>query len=106
MKEKKSSCIFSCNTKHISFYPFYIPVIYMLFRFCKDQIVGISGNGNLKILKYNLPYMFYLYLPKILAIIFIPIIKSRTKGDSHEVNRLSKQYHLVVIQKSKKKCFY
>jgi hypothetical protein len=77
----------------------------MIFRFCKDQLIGVDYPNNLKLLKYNLPYLFYLYLPKILAIIFIPIIKYKTKDDSHEANRITKNYHIVAIKKNKKKMF-
>ena len=50
--------------------------------------------------------MFYLYLPKILAIIFIPIIKYKTEGESHEENRMSKRYHYIAVQESKKKMIF
>ena len=103
MGESGAKCIFSCDIKNISFYPFLLPIIYMIFRFCKDQFINVSYPKNLKILKYNLPYLFYLYLPKLLSIIFIPIIKYKTEGDSHENNKLSKQYHIISIQKNKKK---
>ena len=103
MKENKSKCIFSCDSKKISFYPILLPIIYMIFRFCKDQFINVDYPKNLKMLKYNLPYLFYLYLPKILAIIFIPIIKHKTEGDSHESNRIAKNYHIVTIKKNKKK---
>ena len=92
MEGNKSKCIFSCNTKKISFYPFLLPIIYMSFRFCKDQLINIDYPNNLKMLKYNLPYLFYLYLPKILAILFIPIIKYKNGGDSYEANIISKKY--------------
>jgi len=105
MEGNKSKCIFSCNTKKISFYPFLLPIIYMSFRFCKDQLINIDYPNNLKMLKYNLPYLFYLYLPKILAILFIPIIKYKTGGDSHEANRITKKYHIITIENNKKKMF-
>ena len=106
MEENRQKCIFSCNTQKISFYPFLIPLIYMFFRFCKDQMINVSKPKNYKLLKYNLPFMFYLYLPKVLAIIFIPIIKYKTKSDSNEEIRLTKRYHVISIQKNKKKRFY
>ena len=49
--------------------------------------------------------MFYLYLPKLLSIVFIPIIKYRTKADSLEIEKVSRRYHKVTIQKSEKKMF-
>ena len=100
MKEYRSKSIFSCKTQKISFYPFLLPILYMFFRFCKDRIIQVSWPRNYKLLKYNLPYLFYLYLPKIFAIFFIPIIKYKTEGDS---NRSLKEYHVVSIQKNKRK---
>jgi hypothetical protein len=105
MEENKSKCIFSCNIKKFSFYPILLPIIYMIFRFCKDQLINVNYPENLNMLKYNLPYLFYLYLPKILAIIFIPIIKYKTKDRSNEANRVTKKYHIVTKEKSKKKMF-
>ena len=102
MEESKTKCIISCNTKHISFYPILLPIIYMIFRYYKDQFINVSYPKNLKILKYNLPYLCYLYLPKIFAIIFIPIIKHKTEGETHEGNRITKRYHYATVQKSKK----
>ena len=103
MKESKSKCIFSCDIKKVSFYPFLLPILYMIFRFCKDQFINVSYPKNLKILKYNLPYLVYLYLPKLLSIIFIPIIKYKTERDSLKYNKISKQYHIMSIQENKKK---
>ena len=103
MAESRTKCIFSCDIKKISFYPILLPIIYMIFRFCKDQFINVSYPKNLKILKYNLPYLFYLYLPKLLSIIFVPIIKYKTEGHSHEDNKISKQYHIISIQKNKRK---
>ena len=102
MERNRSKCIFSCNMQTISYYPFLLPVIYMIFRYYKDQFINVSYPKNLKMLKYNLPYLFYLYLPKIFAIIFIPIIKHKTEGESHEENRITKRYHYATVQKSKK----
>ena len=103
MEGTKAKCIFSCDIKKISFYPFLLPVIYMTFRFYKDRIIDSSYPRNVKNMKYNLPFLFYLYLPKIFAIILIPIIKYKTEGDSHEENRISKNYHVLSIQKNKRK---
>ena len=104
MKQSKSICI-SCNKGNISFYPILLPVIYMIFRFCKEQFINTYDQDNWKILKYNLPYLFYLYLPKIFAIIFIPIIKSKSEGDSHELNVSTKQYHIAAVKTKKKRMF-
>ena len=97
MEENKSKCFFSCNTQNVSFYPFLLPIIYMIFRYCKDNFINTSYPKNLKMLKYNLPYLFYLYLPKILAIIFIPIIKSKSDVDFTEEKNNKKMLLLIYI---------
>ena len=56
-------------------------------------------------MRYNLPYLFYLYLPKILAIIFIPIIKWKSGDDSHELNDSTKQYHIAPVKTKNKRVF-
>jgi hypothetical protein len=57
------------------------------------------------ILKYNLPYLFYLFLPKIFSFIFILIIKCNTKGESNSSNEniVVKNYHIAVEKRNKKK---
>ena len=75
----------------------------MFFRYCKDQIIEVSPPKNYKMLKYNLPCLFYLYLPKIFAIFIIPIIKYKTEGTEGDSNRVSKLYHVISIQKNKRK---
>jgi hypothetical protein len=105
MQENKPKSLFSCHTQKISFYPFLLPILYMIFRFCKDQMLNSTYPHNVKILKYNLPYLFYLYLPKIFAIIFFPIIRHQIKDDGNENNKMIKQYHINAIQNSKKHMF-
>ena len=102
-EHRRKKCIFSCYTQKISFYPFLLPILYMFFRYCKDQIIEVSSPKNYKMLKYNLPYLFYLYLPKIFAIFIIPIIIYKTKGTEGDSNRATKIYHVISIQKNKRK---
>ena len=105
-EHRRKKCIFSWYTQKISFYPFLLPILYMFFRYCKDQIIEASPPKNYKLLKYNLPYLFYLYLPQLFAIFIIPIIKYKTEGTEGDSNRATKIYHVISIQKNKKKCFY
>ena len=102
-EHRRKKCIFSCNTQKITFYPFLLPILYMSFRYCKDQIIEVSPPKNYKMLKYNLPHLFYLYLPKLFAIFFIPIIKYKTKDTEGYTNRFSKEYHVASIKKNKRK---
>ena len=56
-------------------------------------------------MKYNLPYLFYIYLPKLLSIIFIFITKKNTESEIHSVstNVTRKNYHLIKIKQYGKK---
>ena len=101
MDEKKS--YLSCNCKgkiHIAIFVF--PLSFILIRFLHDKIFLFARPKNtFKILKYNLPYLFYLYLPKLFSIIIILIIKSNIKSekalviDNNRATFASKNYHIV-----------
>ena len=65
MKEKKAKCV-SFNCKFISLYAFLLPILYIGIRYFHDEVFHLcKPKDSLKILKYNLPYLFYLFLPKI-----------------------------------------
>ena len=102
---KKQFCIsFSCHTK-LSIYPFLLPILFMIIRFFNDKVIELSKpEFKFKILKYNFPYLFYNYLPKILSIILIPIIKYNTSYSS-EHNTLSRRYHFIKESENRKKLF-
>ena len=103
---RKKSCI-SCDCKaKSSIYPFLIPILFFFVRYFHDKLFEESRPfWSFKILKYNLPYLFYLYLPKILSIILIPIIKFNTRGESDpsKQNIRLKNYHIISVNKNKKK---
>ena len=105
MKEKKSYISCNCKTK-CSFYTFLLPILFIIIRYFHDKFFELSKPYlSFKILKYNLPYLFYLYLPKIFSILLITIIKSNTKGESNnqEENIVLRKYHFIAITKNKKK---
>ena len=108
MKEKKSSC-FSCNCNckiHLSL--FLLPISFIIIRFMHDKLFLFASNlKSFKILKYNFPYLFYLYLPKIFSIIFVVITKSQIKSESNIVERYTttKNYHIMKINEYEKRMF-
>jgi uncharacterized membrane protein YeaQ/YmgE (transglycosylase-associated protein family) len=105
MSEKKSYITCDCKAKS-SIYPFLIPILFFFIRYFHDKLYEESRDvESYKILKYNLPFLFYLYLPKILSIILIPIIKFNTRGESDSVNQNIglKNYHIMSLNKNKKK---
>ena len=105
MNENKSLILCTCKTK-CSFYPFLLPILFMFIRYFHDKMIEESEPFlSYKILKFNLPYLFYLYLPKILSIILIPIIKLKLKSESNSPNEnLSfKNYHIFTKNKNRKK---
>ena len=105
MKENKSYISCNCKTK-ASIYPFLLPILILFIRYFHDKLFEESKPRiTYKILKYNLPYLFYLYLPKIFAIIFIPIIKFNTRSETNSENKntILKNYHIMIENESKKK---
>ena len=59
-------------------------------------------------MKYNLPLLFYYFLPKIFSIIFIIIVKFKTKEESSKValNKVTRRYHLLIKHDNKKKIIF
>ena len=109
MEERKSKCMsFNCNLK-LSYYAFFLPFLYIAIRFFHEKEFHLCDDEQtLKILKFNLPYLFYLFLPKIFSIIFIVIVKSNTKRESNPSNEnlVIRNYHITVEKGNKKKFFF
>ena len=109
MKQEKKLFI-SCNCKsNYSFYPFLLPIIFMVLRYIHDEIIELyEPKKSFKLLRYNLPYLFYLFLSKIFAIMLIHIIKFNTKreGDPNQNNVIIRNYHKNVINVKKKKFLF
>jgi Na+/melibiose symporter-like transporter len=80
----------------------------MITRFLYDKIIEEvkESNFNFRILKYDLPYLIYLNLPKIFSIFIIFIIKhnSKRKSDVNE-NNMERKYHIFVKSSNNKKFF-
>ena len=105
MNEKEPCIKCSCKSK-ISYYPFFIPILFMLIRYFQDLLFEITKPElSFKILRYNLPHLFYLHLPKVFSIFLISIIKLNTKGeaDSEEQNIVLRNYHIIARHKNRKK---
>ena len=102
----------SCNCKlKLSIYAFLLPFLFICIRFFRDESFEISEpRKSFKILKYNLPYLFYLYLPKIFSIICIFMVKSNAKVETNSSERTSslitKNYHINVEKEKRKKVLY
>ena len=109
MKEEKNHCII-CNLNSCSYiYAFLLPISCMCIHFFQDKMFEISKPENsFKMLKYNLPLLFYYFLPKIFSIIFIIIIKFTTKEESEtkEPNKLLRRYHFFITSENKKKIYF
>ena len=105
MNEKTSWIKCSCKSK-LSYYPFLIPVLFIFIRYFQDLLFEVTKPElSFKILRYNLPYLFYLYLPKVLSIFLIPIIKFNIKGEtsSEKKNIILRNYHFIVMHEKRKK---
>lgn len=99
----------SCDcTSKVSIYPFLMPIIFMIIRFLYDKIIeeAREDNFNFRILKYDLPYLIYLNMPKILTIFIIFIIKHNSKRQS-DVNGkyMERKYHIFVKSSNNRKLF-
>ena len=105
MNESKSLISCNCKTK-CAFYPFLLPILILFIRYFHDKMIEESKPPeNFKILKYNLPYLFYLFLPKIFSFILILIIKLKIRGENTnpEQNLQLKKYHIFTENKNRKK---
>ena len=106
MEENKSKFVtFNCQLK-LSAFAFLLPILYTIIRYFHDMEYYIcEPKKSLKILKYNLAYLIYLFLPKIFSFIFILIVKSNIKGESFssDENIVIKNYHIAAENRNKKK---
>ena len=105
MDEKKSlfSCYF-CSKFNISL--IILPISFLSIRFLHDKMYSYERpRGTFKIFKYNFPYLFYLYLPKIFSIILFLITKWRIKSEGSlvQTNLVTKNYHINKINVYEKK---
>ena len=83
-----------------------LPLTFVSIRFLHDKMFLFERPENTyKIFKYNLPYLFYLYLPKIFSIIlfFITKWKIKSEGALVQTNILTKNYHMIKINEYGKK---
>ena len=89
-----------------SAYAFLLPFLFIGIRYWNDENYHLcQPKGSLNILKYNLPYLFYIFLPKIFSFIFILIIKCNTKGETKSSNEniVVKNYHILIAKRNKQK---
>ena len=107
MDEKKSlfSCYF-CSKFNRSL--IILPISFISVRFLNDKIYRFQNpERSFKIFKYNLPYLFYLYLPKIFSIILFFITKWKTKNEGEgalvRTSVATKNYHIFKINEYEKK---
>mgnify|MGYP006873050704 CR=1 FL=1 len=108
--DKENSKFVSFNFKlKSSAYAFLLPFLFIAIRYCHDEVFHLNKpEESLKILRYNLPYLFYLFLPKLFSFIFILIIKSNTKGETNSLteNIIVKNYHIAVEKRNKIRSFF
>ena len=107
MVEKKSlfSCYF-CSNFNISL--IVLPISFISIRFLHDKMYFYQEpKASFKIFKYNLPYLFYLYLPKLFSIILFLITKWRTKNEGEgtlvRTSVAVKNYHIFKVNEYEKK---
>ena len=104
--EKKKSCITWNLNSNKYYYALFLPISCMFIHFFQELMIRQSKNTNhYKILKYNLPLLFYYFLPKIFSLFILIIIKSKTKGESsiEEQNKMIRRYHITIEKENRKK---
>jgi len=103
-KEPLFSCYF-CSKFNISL--IILPISFVSIRFLHDKMYFFQRpEKSFKIFKYNLPYLFYLYLPKLFSIILFFITKWKTRNEGTSLVRTSvaaKNYHILKISEYGKK---
>ena len=63
-----------------------LPISFLSIRFLHDKMFSYERPiASFKILKYNFPYLFYLYLPKLFSILVFLITKWKTKSEETQV---------------------
>ena len=86
-----------------------LPISFLSIRFLHDKMFCYERpRGSFKIFKYNFPYLFYLYLPKLFSIILFIITKWKIKseGTPDQTNLVTKNYHIIKINEYKKMILY
>ena len=107
MEEKKSCMKLNINSKTY-LYALFLPISCMFIHFFQELMIRKSKDTNhYKILKYNLPLLFYYFLPKIFSLFILLIIKSKSKGESNveEQNKLIRRYHISIKKENRKLLF-
>ena len=106
MEEQKTKFV-SFNFKlKLSYFAFLLPFLFIVMRYCRDEVFHrCKPSENLLTLKYNLPHLFYSFLPKIFSFIFILIVKFNTKRETSSSNKklVVKNYHIATEKRNKKK---
>ena len=105
--EEQNTKFVSFNFKlKLSYFAFLLPFLFIVIRYCRDEVFHrCKPREHLLTLKYNLPHLFYSFLPKIFSFIFILIVKFNTKRETVSSNEklVVKNYHIVTEKRNKKK---
>ena len=108
MKEKEKKHCIIINLNSLSYiYPGLLPISCMLIHFSQEMFVT-HNSESYKILKYNLPLLFYYFLPKIFSLIFIAIIHKKTENETliKKEEKVLRRYHFFIQSENKKKVFF
>ena len=84
--EEKTTCMKWNLNSYKYFYALFLPISCMSIHFFQELMIRKSENTNhYKILKYNLPLLFYYFLPKILSLFIL------------------RRYHITIEKENRKK---
>ena len=105
MKKKEKNHCLICNLNSSKYiYGALLAVSCMFIHFFQNKMFECSLKKN-EMLKYNLPLLFYYFLPKLFSVFFILIIKLKTKEET-KVRKASRRYHFFIRSKNKKKIYF
>jgi drug/metabolite transporter (DMT)-like permease len=107
--EKKQPCV-ACNwNTKLFIYPILLPISCTFIHFFQEKMFQISNpKRSNKMLKYNVPLLFYYFLPKVFTVIIPLFMQLFSKGESEDEykNISMRRYHSIAQNENRKKILF
>ena len=108
MDEKKPCMTWNWNTK-LCIYPLLLQIACTFIHFFQEKMFQISNpKRSNKMLKYNVPLLFYYFLPKVFTVIiplFVYFFSKSESGDEYK-NISMRRYHSIAQHENRKKVLF
>lgn len=108
MNEKQSCMSWNWNTK-LFIYPMLLPIACTFIHFFQEKMFKVSNpEKSYKMLKYNVPLLFYYFLPKVFTVIIPLFLKFFSKSESQDEykNISMRRYHSIAQHENRKKILF